>query len=33
MGFILDMQALRGESRHQFGGDDVLHSHFAALKR
>jgi hypothetical protein len=31
MGFILDMQALRCESRHQSGGDDVLHSHFAAL--
>jgi hypothetical protein len=31
MGFILDMQALRCESSHQLGGDDILHSHLAIL--
>ena len=28
MGFVLDVQALRGESRNQLGRYDVLHSHF-----
>ena len=27
MGFILDVQALRGKSRNQLGRYDVLHSH------
>jgi hypothetical protein len=27
MGFVLDVQALRGESRNQLGRYDVLHSH------
>ena len=27
MGFVFDMQALRGESRNKLGRYDVLHSH------
>jgi hypothetical protein len=30
MGFVFDMQALRGESRNKLGRDDVLHSHYQA---